>query len=395
MQQPEPSPLPPDQNRLKSDDERWMRHALELARQSIGLASPNPHVGCVLVKDERLVGEGFHEYERLDHAEIVALKQAGGDARGATAYVTLEPCSHTGRTGPCADALIQAGIARVVVATADPNPEVYGKGIERIANAGIEVEVDVRAEEARELNNGFARRIQTGLPYVTLKAGVSLDGRIAAPAGKIAPRDPLPTGRPTFLTGEESRAEVQRMRHASDVIITGINTVFTDNPLLTDRTSLPRRRPLLRVVLDSALRLRLDSHLVRTANDDVVVFCTTPIVERQKALEALGVRVEVVDGQPGASRVSLLRALETLGAMGMNSALLEAGSQVNASALSLKLVDKLVLFYAPLLLGTGAVPLINSVEKWDSPILRTSVRQFGRDVCMEATLRDPWASPLK
>src|SRR5580698_5827735 len=190
MQLPEHLPLSSNQQLFQSTDEHRMRRALDLARKSIGLASPNPVVGCVLVKEETVVGEGFHEYDRKDHAEIVALKQARGNARGATAYVTLEPCSHTGRTGPCADALIQAGITRVVVATADPNPEVNGKGIERLANAGIEVEVDVRAEEARELNNGFARRIQTGLPYVTLKAGVSLDGRIAAPAGKIAPRDP-------------------------------------------------------------------------------------------------------------------------------------------------------------------------------------------------------------
>jgi diaminohydroxyphosphoribosylaminopyrimidine deaminase/5-amino-6-(5-phosphoribosylamino)uracil reductase len=390
MQLPEHLPLSSNQQPFQSTDEHWMRRALDVARKSIGLASPNPVVGCMLVKEETVVGEGFHEYDRKDHAEIVALKQARENARGATAYVTLEPCSHTGRTGPCADALIQAGMVRVVVATSDPNPEVNGKGIERLREAGITVESDVCIAEARELNEGFARRIRTGLPFVTLKAGVSLDGRIAPTPGKTAPGNGLPLG-PVMLTGEESRADVQRMRHASDAIVTGINTVFTDNPLLTDRSGLPRRRPLLRVILDSALRLRLDSQLVRSAKEDLLVFCTTPIPERQKALEALGVQVEVVEGSAGTSRVSLNRVLDRLGELGMNSVLLEAGSQVNASALGQQLVDKLVLFYAPILLGAGAVPLINSVEQWKWPITQTSIRQFGRDFRVEACLRDPWA----
>jgi diaminohydroxyphosphoribosylaminopyrimidine deaminase / 5-amino-6-(5-phosphoribosylamino)uracil reductase len=390
MQVSEELPFLRDDNPSLTSDERWMKHALSLARRSIGLASPNPHVGCVLVKEGTAVGEGFHEYDRKDHAEIVALKQAGEHARGATAYVTLEPCSHTGRTGPCADALTQAGVARVVTATSDPNPEVHGKGIERLRDAGIAVEVNVCAAEARELNDGFARRIRTGLPFLTLKAGVSLDGRISPPPGKALPGNGLPAG-PVMLTGEESRAEVHRMRHGSDALITGINTVLTDNPQLNDRSGLPRRRPLLRVVLDSALRLRLDSQLVRNANEDVLVFCTTPIHERQKALEAFGVRVEVIEGSAGTSRVSLSRVLERLGEMGMNSVLLEAGSQVNASALGQQLVDKLVLFYAPILLGAAAVPLINSVEQWKWPITQTSVQPVGRDFRIEGYLRDPWA----
>jgi diaminohydroxyphosphoribosylaminopyrimidine deaminase/5-amino-6-(5-phosphoribosylamino)uracil reductase len=380
----------PDHDPAHAANQRWMKHALNLARKSIGLASPNPVVGCVLVKDEAIVGEGFHEYDRRDHAEIVALSQAGGNARGATAYVTLEPCSHTGRTGPCADALIQAQVARVVVATADPNPEVNGKGIERLKNAGIAVEVNVCVAEARELNDGFARHIRTRLPFVTLKAGVSLDGRISPAPGKAAPGNGLPAG-PVILTGEESRADVQRMRHASDAIVTGINTVLTDNPQLTDRSGLPRRRPLLRVILDSALRLRLDSQIVRSANEDLLVFCTTPIHERQKALEALGVRVEVVQGSGGASRVSLNRVLERMGELGMNSVLLEAGSQVNASAFAQQLVDKLVLFYAPILLGAAAVPLTHGIEQWKWPTTQPSIQQFGRDFRIEAYLRDPWA----
>jgi len=368
-----------------------MKQALGLARKSIGLASPNPHVGCVLVKDGRAVGEGLHEYDRKDHAEVVALKKAQGEARGATAYVTLEPCSHTGRTGPCADALIQAGVARVVVATPDPNPAVNGEGIERLRNAGIVVDTGVGLAEARELNDGFARHIRTGLPFVTLKAGLSLDGRIAPAPGTVTPGS-FAHAAPVMLTGDESGADVQRLRHASDAIVTGINTVLTDNPRLTDRSGLPRRRPLLRVVLDSALRLRLDSQLVRTANEDLVVFCTTPSHERQKSLEALGVRVEVVEGAGrGAARASLRQVLERLGQEGITSALLEGGSQVNASALGHQLVDKLVLYYAPILLGVAAVPLVSSIEEWKSPLTPAAVRQFGRDFRVESYVRDPWA----
>lgn len=274
-------------------DERWMNEALDLAQRSVGLASPNPAVGCVLVKGEAMVGQGFHEYDLRDHAEIVALRMAGGEARGATAYVTLEPCCTTGRTGPCTEALIEAGVARIVVATTDPNPAVNGQGIERLRAAGITVAVGVEAHRARQLNDGFARHVRTGLPFVTLKAGLSLDGRIAPAPGRA------PTGAPVILTGEPSRAAVQQLRHASDALITGINTVLLDDPLLTDRTGRPRRRGLLRVVLDSALRLRLDSKLVRTAQEDVLVFCTIPVSERQRALEALGVRVERVEAAPG------------------------------------------------------------------------------------------------
>ena len=366
-------------------NEHWMREALDQARQSLGLASPNPAVGCVLVKGDVAVGRGFHEYDKLDHAEVAALKAAGGEARGATAYVTLEPCCHSGRTGPCTDALIEAGVARVVVATGDPNPAVNGQGIKRLRAAGIPVDVGVLAYEARDLNDGFARFIRTGLPFVTLKAGISLDGRIAPAPGTAPP------GIPVMLTGEESRMAVQKMRHASDALITGINTVLTDDPLLTDRTGLPRRRRLLRVVLDSALRLRLDSKLVRTAQEDVLVFCTIPVSERQRALEALGVRVERVEAGAGGARVSLRRVIERLGEMEMTSAMIEGGSQLASSALGLQAIDKLSIFYAPVFLGAAGVPLLNSIESSRPEWARVSVRQFGNDARFEGYLRDPWA----
>jgi diaminohydroxyphosphoribosylaminopyrimidine deaminase/5-amino-6-(5-phosphoribosylamino)uracil reductase len=382
-------------------DEQWMERALELAQHSVGLASPNPAVGCVLVKDGIVIGVGRHEYDKKDHAEIVALKMAGDAARGATAYVTLEPCCHTGRTGPCTQALMEASVARVVMATTDPNPLVSGKGAEGLRAKGIEVTSGVMEREARRLNDGFAKHIRTGLPFVTLKAGVSLDGRIA-PAPGSAPR-----GAPVFLTGEKARAQVQEMRHGADAVITGINTVLQDDPHLTDRSGLPRRRPLLRVVLDSGLRTPLDSKLVRTAQRDLLIFCTVAPTQRQRTLEALGVCVERVataegDGdQFGAGTASLgaavrrsgvyLKAvMKRLGEMEILSAVLEAGGQLNASALSGGHVDKITLFYAPVFLGPNAVPLLQ--EPIARPVLPVPpvIECIDQDLRVDAYLRDPW-----
>lgn len=376
-----------------------MQEALELAKHSVGFAAPNPVVGCVLVKDGVVVGKGFHGYDWLDHAEICALKEAGRAARGATAYVTLEPCCHTGRTGPCTRALMEAGVARVVVSTEDPNPAVQGKGIAELREAGIDVELGLFEREARQLNDGFARHIRTGLPFVTLKAALSLDGRIA-PAPGSAPR-----GSPVYLSGEESRAEVQRMRHAADAVITGINTVLQDDPLLTDRSGLERRRPLLRVVLDSALRMPLDAKLVRTAREDVLVFCTVAPTEKQRGLEAMGVRVERVEPEeptfsaparrwsdPGRrAGASLRQVLQRLGELGVLNVMTEAGAQLNGSALTGGHVDKVTLFYAPMFLGTHGVPLLQEALAATPSVAPPQVERFGADVRVETYLRDPWA----
>ena len=385
--------------KLPPPQKDWMYEALDLARRSIGFASPNPVVGCVLVKDEEVVGKGFHGYDWLDHAEICALKDAGRTARGSTAYVTLEPCSHTGRTGACARALVAAGVSRVIVATADPNPAVNGKGIEILRDAGIEVEVGMLEREARRLNDGFARHIRTGLPFVTLKAALSLDGRIA-PAPGSAPR-----GAPVYLSGEESRAEVHHMRHGVDAVVTGINSVLQDDPQLTDRSGLQRRRPLLRVVLDSALRMPLDAKLVRTAKEDVLVFCTVAPTERQRGLEAMGVRVERVEADEkspaGVTRrwtdparrsgVSLKQVLQRLGELDVLSVMIEGGGQVNGSALAGEHVDKLTFFYAPVFLGTHGVPLLQDPLNLGPLAAEPTVERFGSDVRVEAYLRDPWA----
>jgi diaminohydroxyphosphoribosylaminopyrimidine deaminase/5-amino-6-(5-phosphoribosylamino)uracil reductase len=391
----------PKQTEVLAPDEGWMQRALELAQHSVGLASPNPAVGCVLVKDGVVVGVGRHEYDKRDHAEIVALKTAGEAARGATAYVTLEPCCHTGRTGPCTTALIEAGVVRVVAATTDPNPAVSGKGLERLRAAGIAVTSGVMEREARTLNDGFAKHIQTGLPFVTLKAGVSLDGRIA-PAPGNAPR-----GAPVFLTGEKARAQVQDMRHAADAVITGINTVLQDDPHLTDRSGLPRRRPLLRVVLDSGLRIPLDSKVVRTAQDDLLIFCTVAPTQRQRTLEALGVRVERVASMEAASDqfasgtnggaqparrsgVCLKAVMKRLGEMEILSAILEAGGQLNASALNGGHVDKITLFYAPVFLGPNAVPLLQEALTKPLMPIPSAIACVDQDVRVDAYLRDPW-----
>jgi len=387
--------------KIEGADEKWMLRALELAQHSVGLASPNPMVGCVLVKDGVVVGVGRHEYDKKDHAEVVALRTAGAAARNATAYVTLEPCCHTGRTGPCTKALIEGGVARVVAATVDPNPAVSGKGLEQLRASGVSVTSGVLQSKARKLNDGFAKHIRTGLPFVTLKAGLSLDGRIA-PAPGTAPR-----GVPVFLTGEKARAQVQEMRHRADAVITGINTVLQDDPHLTDRSGQPRRRPLLRVVLDSGLRIPLDSKLVRTAQNDLLIFSAVAPTQRQRTLEALGVRVErVAAAEPTEDRfatatkartqtvsrsgVSLPAVMKRLGELEILSAMMEAGGQLNASALAGGHVDKITLFYAPLFLGPDGVPLL--LEPIGNALLPTTpeIECIDQDVRVDAYLHNPW-----
>ncbi|MGC2398704.1 MAG: bifunctional diaminohydroxyphosphoribosylaminopyrimidine deaminase/5-amino-6-(5-phosphoribosylamino)uracil reductase RibD [Acidobacteriaceae bacterium] len=366
---------------MQDNDEQWMERALGQAELSVGLASPNPAVGCVITRDDALVSEGFHEYDRKLHAEIVALHEAGSSTRGATAYVTLEPCTHQGRTGPCADALIAAGIARVVVATEDPNPQVHGQGIARLRAAGIEVRVGVLAEEARRLNDGFAKFITDFLPFVTMKVAATLDGRIAPPQRSVRGH--------FWISGEEARIEVQRMRHAADALMVGVGTIVADDPLLTDRSDLPRRRPLLRVVLDSSLRTPLDSQLVKTAHEDVLIFFSTGDPTAQRALEARGVRLQRVAAH--GPRVSFQDVLVRLAEMQITTVLLEGGTEVYTTALSQGQVDRLVLFYAPSFLGETGIPMLSAID--NLPRLESyTVRQFGTDFAVEGYLRDPWSS---
>jgi len=365
-----------------------MQHALALARKGIGLASPNPMVGCVIVRDGQIVGEGFHQYDWRDHAEIVALKSASERARGATLYVTLEPCNHTGRTGPCTEAIIAAGVQRVVAAMDDPNPVNSGRGFERLRGAGIEVVTGICEEEARRLNEAFACWIRTKKPFVTLKSALTLDGQLALPGShkKFASRSRR--GETHWITSEESRAEVHRMRHASDALLTGIGTIKVDDPYLTDRSGLPRRRPLLRVVLDTELTLSPFSRIVETADDDVLVFTRKHLEKYRPALRLRDAGVELMTVRAVEKRINLESVLEELGRREILSVMIEAGPILNGAALQAGIVDKLVLFFAPKISGESRVPFAIAPNLKLPPLQNLLTQQFGPDLALEAYLRD-------
>jgi diaminohydroxyphosphoribosylaminopyrimidine deaminase/5-amino-6-(5-phosphoribosylamino)uracil reductase len=321
-------------------DTRYLREALDLARKGEAQASPNPLVGALLVRDGQVVGRGFHTWAGVKHGEILALEEAGERARGATLYINLEPCCHQGRTGPCAAALIQAGVARVVAALEDPNPLVAGHGMRQLRAAGIRAEIDAAfSAEAAKLNEPFVHFMRMRLPLVTLKTALTLDGKIAAPDDNRG-----------WITSDKARADVQQLRHHSDAILTGIGTVLADDCLLTDRTGLPRSRPLLRIVLDSRLRLPLNSQMVRSAAGDVLVVGTSAApAERRNALESRGVRVLILDGRDG--RSDLRAAIEAVAQQQYLSVLIEAGAKVNWAALETGVADKVFFYYAPKILG--------------------------------------------
>lgn len=367
-----------------------MQRVLELAAQTSALASPNPRVAAVLVQGEETVGRGVHYYERQTHAEILALRDAGERARGATLYINLEPCCHTGRTPPCVEALIAAGVARVVAAMPDPNPLVQGRGLERLRAAGIAVEVGCLQRSAQQLNESFTKWIRRRRPFVTLKAGMTLDGKISTPPS----RQDDGTRTHEWITSPQARWHVQQLRHEQDAILVGVGTVMVDNPLLTDRTALPRRRPLLRVVLDSGLRLPLDSRLVQTAQGDVVVFCTFAETRKQAALERSGVRVFQVAAQGG--RPNLDRVLQQLAELDITSLIVEGGSLVNWAMLNEGCVDKVVLFFAPKILGgVESVPLAGGEgyrRLSEAATLREfTLQRYGPDFAVEGYLTDVYA----
>ena len=321
-------------------DTGWLEQALELARKGYGQTSPNPMVGAIVVRDGVAVGSGFHVYENSKHAEVLALEEAGERARGATLYLNLEPCSHQGRTPPCADALIAAGIARVVASMQDPNPLVAGDGFRKLREAGIEVAINEETSAvAQKLNEAFVHFMKTRRPLVTLKTALTLDGKIAAPDDNRG-----------WITSETARAHVQLLRHGCDAIVSGIGTALADDPLLTDRSGLPRSRPLLRVILDSRLRLPIESRLVSSCQNDVVVVTTSAAApEKRTSLEKAGVRVLVFDGPFG--RTDVRQAIDWLGQQKMLSVIVEAGSHLNWSVLEAECADKIFFYYAPKILG--------------------------------------------
>jgi diaminohydroxyphosphoribosylaminopyrimidine deaminase/5-amino-6-(5-phosphoribosylamino)uracil reductase len=371
------------------DQDRYsMERALELARRGVGVTSPNPAVGCVVLdRAGQVVGEGWHEYDLLEHAEVVALKvaqqHAGERVKGGTAYVTLEPCNHTGRTGPCTQALIAAGVGRVVAATTDPNPKVAGHGAEALRAAGIEVEMGVCEREARRLNEGFACWITTNRPLVLMKVAMTLDGRIGPAPGLQKP------GEPYWITSELSRAAVQPLRWHADAAVTGVDTVLTDDPMLTDRSGLRRRRKLLRVVLDSALRMPLDAKMVKSAEGDVAVFTVSKDEGRIGELEKRGVRVEVLPAEAG--RVPLGKVLDKLGEEGILTVITETGTRLNTALLAGGMVDRVQLFVSPQIMGSDAVPAFKGMAQ-AIRMAEVEVERYGNDLGLGSLLRDPWKS---
>ena len=375
-----------DTGHISDWDLYWMRRALELARKGIGVTSPNPAVGCVILDSAgQVAGEGWHEYAAQDHAEIAALKAAQGHAgdrvRGGTAYVTLEPCNITGRTPPCTNALIKAGLARVVAATIDPNPSVAGNGLEALRATGIQVAVGACQAEARRLNEGFARWILDHRPLVLMKVAMTLDARIAPPPAQQTPHAPY------WITSEEARAAVQPLRWQADATMVGVDTVVADDPWLTDRSGLRRRRSLLRIVLDSALRMPLDCKLVSTAQNDVIIFTVSHDEARIRELTTRGLRVEVLPAEAG--RVPLEKVLLKLGEEGVLTLLTETGTRLNTAFLAAGLVDRLHLFISPQIMGSDAVPAFRGMTH-SVHMAKVEVERYGNDLGLCSLLRDPW-----
>lgn len=353
---------------------RYMRAALALALKAKGRTSPNPLVGAVIIRDGRIVGRGYHACAGAPHAEIMALEEAGSEAAGATLYVNLEPCCHWGRTPPCTPALIQRGIARVVVGMVDPNPLVSGKGIGELRQAGIQVEVGLLEEEAHRINEAFIKYITTGRPFVILKSAVSLDGKIATVSR-----------RSRWITGDRSRLEVHKLRDQVDAILVGIETILTDDPQLTTRLGGRGGRDAWKVIVDSRLRIPLEARVFKTgvagqgrgageqeSRGPGVIIATTARAPQEKArqLEKKGARVLRVGDCDG--RVDLVDLMGELGRQGVVSLLIEGGAEVNASALQAGLVDKVVFFIAPLLIGGGGAP--GAIGGQGFPTLEEAVR---------------------
>ena len=348
-------------------------------------------------REGQLVGEGSHRFADVKHAEVLALEQAGKKARGGILYVSFEPCSHRGRTGPCADAIIAAGVRRVVACMQDPNPLVAGKGFERLRNAGISVASGIFEEEAKILNEPFAKYIRHRTPLVTLKAAMTLDGKIAPPPSESHNPTALGGGGATggWVTSELARAHVQELRHQHDAIMVGVGTIIADDPLLTDRSGLPRRRPLMRVIVDSRLRLPPESRVVKTAKDDVIVLCSFAEEKRKRELQNQGIRVEQVPVGSGDGRPDMGGISRCLGTMEITSLLIEGGAMINGAALASGIVDKVFLYYAPkILAGTGSVPFATGpgfLRMSEAAYVKSiKLHRFGEDFAVEGYLRDPY-----
>ncbi len=363
------------------DDAFYMQLALDIAKRGIGLTSPNPVVGAVVVKNGEIVGKGYHRKAGGAHAEVNAIKKAGEMSVGATLFVNLEPCNHSGRTPPCTRSIVEAGIRRVVAAMPDPNPDVEGKGIAYLRNKGLDVSLGTCEEDARTLNEAFIKYVKTKRPFVTVKCAMTLDGRIATKSGDSK-----------WITGKEARSFVHEMRHASDAIIVGVNTVKKDNPRLTTRRGDIKDADPARVVLDTHLTIPENATILQIKSDSATIVITgagdsdAVKIEKQSRLEQMGVMVLQSPLQNGQLAWEPLMA--RLGGMGITSLMIEGGSRVIGSALRAGIVDKIVFFYAPKILGgddgypvtKGQGP--NSIEQ-SLRIKDMQVRKFGQDIMVE------------
>ena len=375
-----------------ANDRKFMKKALALAEKGLGLASPNPSVGCVVVRNGQIVGQGWHEYALRDHAEVRALNEASDHSRGATVYLTLEPCCHQGRTPPCVRRLTDAGIRRVVVARIDPNPKVSGLGIEILRSAGVQVDVGLMTEEAGRIIEPFACHISTGLPFVISKVGMSLDGKI----GTAARND-------RWITSPEGREFGQRLRFSADALLLGVRTVLSDDPELTYRGRVDKARPLLRVILDSGLRTPADSRLFQhDPHAPVLIFCNPDATQRRASeLEQRG--AEIVRVPSSGDGLDLHAVLHELGNRNVLGLLVEGGARCTGHSSSSHLVDKFYFIIAPLVLGgKDAVPSVGGKGYEiiaDSPRFRIRNSFYaGPDIVLEAypsfsrSIISPWLS---
>ncbi len=397
MNSPELAQLSNSEQRQNAIDAMYMAEALRLAKKGVFTTQPNPRVGCVLVKDNKIVGRGWHRKSGEPHAEVYAIRQAGELAKGACAYVTLEPCSHFGKTPPCADALIHAGVTRVVAAIEDPNPQVAGKGLALLQAGGIEVKANVLAEQARELNKGFIKRMESGLPWVSIKMAMSVDGRTA-----------MDSGESQWITGSQARSDVQRLRAESSAVITGIGTLLQDDAALTVRAAqfdlerfagnvavnaeeafdgvlldeIIATQPL-RVVMDSKARMPASSRILETQSPILWVIAGDIQLDATQGSIAELPFVEVLSLPMLATAESLQYVLEHLARIGCNEVLIEAGSTLAGSFLESDLWDELIVYMAPKLLGSSARPLLNlpldKMQEAKSLILK-DIRHFGDDI---------------
>lgn len=362
------------------DDQHYMRIALELAARGTGWTSPNPMVGAVVVKDNDIVGQGWHEKAGGPHAEVHAIDDAGEQAAGATIYVTLEPCHHQGRTPPCTEKILSAGIRRVVMAMRDPNPNVRGGGAEYLTQKGLRVTSGVCEAEARRLNENFIKYVTTQQPFVTLKCAATLDGRIATR-----------TGDSKWVTGEASRKFVHELRHQSDAILVGVNTVKTDDPLLTTRRGDQTSKNPIRIVLDAHLSIPENSKILRIPSDSDTLIITGNSNPSPRRDAILKTGAKIIDADVKDGRINLSALMPRLGAMGITSLLLEGGATVAGAALRAKIVDKIYFFYAPKILGgDDGVPMCSGpgpkLMKESLPVRDIRVRRFDDDIMIEGYL---------